>query len=332
MMLLAGDLGGTKTLLMLVRRHTQGLEIIFEQRYASADYPGLEPLVSTFLQAAPVHDPIDAACFAIAGPVHDEAGRQSAQLTNLPWRLDSRDLASALDIPRLALINDFAGIAYALDILGTDSLATLQTGHAQQDAPRLVAGAGTGFGLAAVLPGADGPRVLASESGHSGFAPADERQWRLWRFVQSREGLCTREHLLSGTGLKRVFDFMCADTHREPGPDFAEALAQGDPAVPITQFALTRDDPLARDTLALFCDVYAAQLGDLALNFLPHGGIYIAGGIAPRILSFLQTPRFIARFNDKPPMETLIRDIPLHVILDTRAGVLGAAEHAARLS
>ncbi len=332
MNLLAGDLGGTKTLLMLAHRHAEGIEVIFEQRFASADYPGLEALVSEFLRAAPSHDPIEAACFAIAGPVHDEAGRQGAQLTNLPWRLDSRDLASALDIPRLALINDFAGIAYALDTLGYDALATLQTGRVQQDAPRLVAGAGTGFGLAAVLPGPTGPRVLASESGHSGFAPADDRQGRLWGFVQSREGLCTREHLLSGAGLKRIFDFMRADTGREPGPAFARALAQGDPAAPITQFALTQDDPLAQDTLELFCDVYAAQLGDLALNFLAHGGIYIAGGIAPRILPYLQAPRFIARFNDKPPMEALIRDIPVHVILDTRAGVLGAAEHAARLS
>jgi glucokinase len=329
MNLLAADVGGTKTLLMLARDRHGRLEFDHLTRFESQDYPDFESMARQFLaqcHTAPEH--LQGACLAVAGPVEDEAeGRRHARLTNLPWELDSEHLGRALGIPAVALINDFEGIAHSLPVLADSALATLQQGQADPAGPRLLVGAGTGLGVCTICPGQE---LLPGEAGHGGFAPADAQQARLWQFVVREKGRCTREHLLSGSGLARIAAYLQTEDHA-PGPALAEAMAREDPAAALCRFALQDTDPLARDTLRLFVRIYGAQTGDLALVVLPTGGVYLAGGIAPRILPLLQNGDFMAAFVNKAPMGHLLTRFPVKVITDPNAGLLGAAHHAHRL-
>lgn len=330
MMLLAGDIGGTKTFLVLARTGDHGIERLHEARYPSATYSDLASMVSDFLATAPDGPhAIMGACFALAGPIQNHHDRQQAQLTNLPWRLDSEDLQHALDIPQIRLINDFAAIGHALATLPPKALATLQAGQPDPTAPSLVVGAGTGLGVCTFCPGDNGPpRLLPAEAGHANFAPANLRQLRLAEYVLAREGRCTREYLCSGDGLRRAYAFVCDEAGLAPGA----ALAARDPAAAVAQAALAGSDPQAVDAMSLFVEIYAGQAADLALAVLPFGGVYLAGGIAPKILSRLREPDVIAAFTDRPPMQALLEAMPLQVILDEHAGLAGALECARRLA
>ncbi|ANB02328.1 glucokinase [Ectothiorhodospira sp. BSL-9] len=330
MKILAGDIGGTKTLLMLADVSDGRLTALARERYASADYPDLAPMVRAFLSDAGLpRDDIDAACFALAGPVVHQQGVDRARLTNLPWELESTRLAQDLGIPRVALLNDFEGIGHSLDDLPAEALHSLQTGQADPAGVRLVVGAGTGLGVCIVPPGQP-LRVLPTESGHANFAPADARQARLWQYVTDQEGCCTREHLLSGRGLGRIARFLVAQG-QTPGESLGPALEGDDPAPVISQLALEGSDPVAVEVVALFLAVYGGQTGDLALGCLPFGGVFIAGGIAPRLLPQMHEGSFIEAFCHKPPMTHLLERMPVQVIGDTDAGLLGAARHAASL-
>ncbi len=326
MHVLAADIGGTKTLIALGRQERGRLHLDTPQRFESAAFPDFETLARTFLKHEGV-DPtrISSACLAIAGPVEGDAERQQARLTNLPWQLDSASLADSLGIARVVLINDFEGVAHSVDDLPASSLATLQAGEPDPAGPRLVVGAGTGLGVCAVC--ANGAGLLPGEGGHAGFSPSDAQQIRLWQFVTREEGRCTREHLLSGRGIARIAAFLQTEGHA-PGPALADAMAEGDPAAALSRFALRGDEPLARETLRLFVRLYGAQTGDLALGVLPTGGVYLAGGIAPRILPLLQNGDFIAAFCRKPPMSHLLARLPVKVINEPNAGLMGAARWA----
>lgn len=331
MKLLAGDIGGTKTLLRLSEtgpdRH---MATLHEARYPSAEHADLAPIVRDFLARAPdgPHS-VAAACFALAGPVQDSGGSQRARLTNLPWQLDSHQLERALEIPRIRLINDFAGVGYSIGALPPAALTTLQAGQPDPTAPSLVLGAGTGLGVCTLCPVPGGaPRLLAAEAGHANFSPADEQQSRLAGFVREREGHCTREHLLSGIGLQRIYEFVCQEAGLEP----AAIRGAADPPAAISQLGLTGDDPLAAEALGLFVRIYAGQAADLALAVLPFAGVYLAGGIAPKILARLREPDVITAFTDRPPMRALLEAMPLRVVLDQAAGLTGALECARRLA
>lgn len=328
MMVLAGDVGGTKTLLCLARVRGGEVERVVEERYVSAEFDDFAALVRRFRREARNREPISAICLAVAGPVEGNEEHQHTRLTNLPWTLDTKELADTLEIPRVALINDFAGIAYSLPFLGEDELVTLQEGRSNAEGTRLIAGAGTGLGICALLPGG---QVLSTEGGHAGFSPADAEEARLFSFVAAREGRCSREHLLSGRGLVRMLDFLVKDTDLTPSTVLAEAMTADDPAAAISELGLTGSDALATRTLSLFTSIYASQLGDLALTFLARGGVYIAGGIAPKILSVLKGREFPETFNNKPPMRHLLEAMPIRVILNPSAGLLGAIAYAASL-
>ncbi|AHK78361.1 glucokinase [Ectothiorhodospira haloalkaliphila] len=330
MKILAGDIGGTKTLLMLADVSDDRLTALARERYASADYPDLAPMVRAFLSDAGLpRDNIDAACFALAGPVARAQGVERARLTNLPWELESTRLAQDLGIPRVALLNDFEGIGHSLDDLPAEALHTLQAGRAEPDGVRLVVGAGTGLGVCIVPPGQP-LQVLPTESGHADFAPANAAQDRLWQYVTDLDGRCSREHLLSGRGLGRVAGFLVAQG-QSPGQTLSQALEGDDPAPVISQLALEGSDPVAVEAMDLFLAVYGGQTGDLALGCLPFGGVFIAGGIAPRLLPRMREGGFIEAFRSKPPMTHLLERMPVQVIGDTDAGLLGAARHAASL-
>lgn len=314
-MILAGDIGGTNTRLVLapadaIRTWHN------ERRYPSADFADLDTLLDAYLQTCEVRPA--RACLAIAGPVQGTPEHSRAQVTNLPWSLDSAALAERHGLDRVRLVNDFAAIGYALDALQPADLACLQPGRPVAGGNRAVIGAGTGLGHANVLSHGAGTGVIAAEAGHTDFAPRTPLQWELRQALAEELGEVSWEHLVSGPGLVRLYRFFC----RREAVAAPIDTAATDAAARITAAAET--DPAAGRALAEFVQLYASQAGNWALCTLPHGGLFIAGGIAPRILERLRRPEFLAAFHAKGPMRGLMQDFPVHVITHAQPGLLGA--------
>jgi len=320
MRVLAGDIGGTHTRLCLAEKEAEKIHIVREQIFASRQYPDFLSIVKAFLQNNPDPRP-EAACFAVAGPVRD----QQARVTNLPWLLKSTQLKKSLSISKLALINDFQAVGYGLATLAEGRFVTLQNGQPEKHARRALIGAGTGLGISCLIY-QDGCYVpYPSEGGHVGFAPADDLQIRLLRYLQRSLDYVCYEHLLSGAGLQRIYRFFLEEngSHSE----FSESIMQAeDPAVGITRHALLGDDELAVQSLDCFIRIYGAQAGNVALNYLAGGGVYIAGGIAPKIIERLNSDCFLAAFHDKGVMSELMQSFPIKVVMEEQVGLLGAAE------
>jgi glucokinase len=324
---LAADVGGTKTLLQLRRIDSAGnSQPVAEQRYQSAAFASLEDMVGHFI-AESVQGQPNSACFAVAGPVHQGADWQTARLTNLPWQLDSRHLSERLGIPRVALLNDFQAIGYSLDELPAEDLATLHAATTRHGGPRLVVGAGTGLGVCTLYP--DNGRYLSypSEGGHMAFAPQDSQQQQLLTFMRQEHERVSCERLISGTGLVNIYRFLLPPEQRHSDP----LLQQADPAAAIGEQAVSGSHALAAEAATLFSRLYGAFTGDLALTTLPSGGIFIAGGIAPKLLSHLQDGTFMQAYLDKGRMRELVNGFPVQVITNPHCGLLGAAHYAARL-
>lgn len=318
-MLLAGDIGGTKTLLEIGRFDGARWRPAFAARYAAAAHDGFDEVLRRFLGewAAAGGGAIEAACFGAAGPVG--AGR--VRLTNLGWTLEAAALAREFRIPRVELVNDFAAAASGIERLEASALAVLQAGVAVARAPRLVLGAGTGLGVAGLVWAGGCYRVLAGEAGHAAFAPADETQAALWRELHAQSGRVCVEDVVSGPGLARIDAFV---RRRRGAPPAADAA----PAAVVAR-ALAGDAASAQ-ALDLFIDCYGAAAGDLALGWLPFGGVYVAGGIAPKILPRLREGGFVAAFTAKGDYAATLARLPLAVVCEERLGLLGCASLAAR--
>jgi glucokinase len=311
-MRLAGDIGGTKVLLALVDERGN---IIRERRFASADFSEFAPLLGEFLRDNTAS--IDGGCLGVAGPVADDG--RSARITNLPWTIDAATLERrfALAPGRLKLVNDFAAAAMGVTVAAAGELVTLQAGEPQATGVKLVVGAGTGLGMATLLPEGDGYRVLPSEGGHVGFAPADETQAQVWAALLQEHGRVTAERVVSGPGLVGIHRILAA------GPGAAAGAAALDPAA-IVERALA-GDAAARRSVDVFIAAYGAFAGDMALALMARGGVYLAGGIAARILPLLQSGPFIKAFNAKAEHALLAARMPVHVATDPRLGLRGAA-------
>lgn len=328
-LILAADVGGTKTLLQLRRldgtQRASGVPVS-ERRYPSNAFDSLEAMVQRFLEESGQPLP-RSACFAVAGPVTEEAGRQRARLTNLPWQLDTSRMEATLSIPTIALLNDFQAVGYSLDSLTDDELSPLHSVPARPRGPRLALGAGTGLGACLVMPDGDAVTSYASEAGHIAFAPRDEEQQALLGYTQSELERVSYERLVSGSGLVRIYRFLL---YRRGLAEEDPLLEADDPAAAIGGHALAGDHPVALEAVTLFSRLYGAIAGDLALACLPSGGVYIAGGIAPKLLPCLQQGAFMQAFFDKGRMAGLMYRFPVHVITNTQSGLLGAASYAAR--
>jgi glucokinase len=330
-LLLAGDIGGTKTLLSLYRSSATGLECLAETRYPSADWSDLAPMVREFLAAggpAAGATP-EAACFAVAGPViHGQA-----HLTNLHWQLDERRLAEECGVSRVALVNDFAVLVYGLPHLGESQLAAVRAGQALEGAPLLVLGAGTGLGVALGVPTASGLLALPTEGGHGTFAPHTEAEWRLSRWLQADLGVerLSIERVVSGTGLGAVARWLLAERHPDGAlPPWASAL-DGDDWPAAVAGAAEAGDPLASAARALWLSAYGAVTGDLALTSLCRGGIWLAGGTASKQLEGLRSPTFLEAFLAKGRLRPVLEPIPIQAITDPAVGVFSAACRARML-
>lgn len=314
---LAGDIGGTKTLLSL--SIAGGLEPFIQKSYLSVAYSGLENIVEEFLEDAGIND-ISTACFAVAGPVEGKV----VKLTNLSWSVDSDALAERYDIKRVTLINDFEAVGYGVAALKSTDLLTLQPGMEVTQGIRLVLGAGTGLGVAWLTWHEGAYRVHPSEGGHMDFAPADDMQCLLLRYLQHRHSHVSYERIVSGPGLIAIFEFMRDTGLATPSSQLLAAMNKDDAAAALTKFAQADNEPIARMTVDLFLSVYGAFAGNLALAALPGGGIYIAGGIASKISARMQGGEFINAFLSKGRFGGILGKMPLHMVLNPNIGLMGA--------
>ncbi len=311
MLLLCGDIGGTKTLLQLVQVQIDKIDILNQQRYASADYAQFDLILDDFLRANYDKDAIKAACFGVAGPVINSGISQSASITNLPWQMDSAALASHFDLPYVALINDFQAVGYGISALSDDDIESLQTGMAHDHGNQVVIGAGTGLGVAQLIWAGNEYKIIPTEGGHADFAPADEQQIRLSDYLIKHKGRSSIEFVLSGPGLVNTFSFINEQNHQINSDEYQRIMQSADPAAEITSTADADHETCAYQALKLFVQAYGGQAGNFALSCLALGGVYIAGGIAPRILPHLRDGLFIEAFNAKGKMSQLMQRIPV---------------------
>lgn len=327
MKILAGDIGGTKTLLQVAEVQGTSIDVLLEERFDSHAYDSFDALLQQFLTHAgeQQHQPA-AACIGIAGPVN--AGE--ARVTNLPWRMNAAQLQQQSGIPHISFINDFQAVGYGIEALQDDDLATLQAGEPVPHSVRCVIGAGTGLGEGMLIWQDDHYEAYASEGGHVGFAPVDDVQLELLRFMRSRFDIVSYERLVSGPGLGNIFDFICQHWNTPVCESLRHALQQGDKAAAIAQAALSHSDEQAQRALEIFISIYGAQAGNLALTTMAHDGVYIAGGIAPKILPALQQGDFMTAFSDKGKMQHLMPSFPVKVITNANVGIMGAALVASR--
>ncbi|MGH7410250.1 MAG: glucokinase [Candidatus Methylomirabilis sp.] len=324
-MILAGDIGGTKTLLALYEGSRGALSQVREEAFQSGDALSLEEILQRFLRpGSPAL--LQAACFAVAGPVIDG----KCKTTNLPWELDEAQLGEALHT-RVRLLNDLEGAAYGLLSLGPDEIEVLQPAVKRQGNVALIA-AGTGLGEAILVRAGERHQVIASEGGHADFAPRSDLETALLGYLRQEYGHVSYERLLSGPGLHNIYRFL-RDTGYAPEPAWLkERLATADPSAVISEAALSAGDPLCAAALDLFVSIYGAEAGNLALKSLALGGVFVGGGIAPKILPKLRDGSFVKAFCDKGRMAGLMRSLEVSVVLNPRMALIGAATVACELS
>jgi glucokinase len=323
-MLLAGDVGGTKTSLAVYSAEAGPNAPLSQATYLSAEYPSLQSLAHDFLSQVDL--PVERAVFGVAGPVI--AGH--AEITNLSWVISEAELQTALSLSSVVLLNDLQAIATGVPFLEAEDLHTLSAGEAVLHGTIAVIAPGTGLGEAFLTWDGSRYRAHGTEGGHVDFAPADELQDGLLRYVRERFGHVSYERVCSGMGLPNIYDYL-RDTGYATEPEWlAQALqAAGDRTPVIVETALSseRSSTLCMATLDMFIAILGAEAGNLALKVLATGGMYIGGGIAPRILRRLQQGRFLERLQAKGRFSELLSRIPVHVILNPKVALLGAACH-----
>lgn len=321
-MILAGDVGGTKAHLALYDFIDGKLVYSRDQRFAAKEYSGLEDIVKEFLGPQKV----TAACFGVPGPVRN--GR--LRLTNLPWTLDSHELSVNLGITHVFLINDLEANGYGVAELSADQIYTLSEGDVSQIGNRALIAAGTGLGEAMLIWDGRTHTPYPSEGGHADYAPRNEDEIDLLRFLKQKyNGRISYERVISGMGLTSIYEFLREVRGMEEPPKLAERIATApDPNAVITEMALAAKSEICEKALDMFVSAYGAEAGNMALKLLSVGGVYIGGGIAPRILEKLKDGTFLKAFTDKGRLSQLLINMPVRVILDSRAALLGAAAYA----
>jgi glucokinase len=345
MTVLAGDIGGTNTRLAIYDAIAAGaangdrpaLLPLFERTYPSAAHASLDVIAEAFLLEATSQigagAKVSSACFGIAGPIENNMCRA----TNLPWIVDGRELSVRLGIERVTLVNDFYAAALGVTVVGPSDVVLLGGGPPAAQGPIAVLGAGTGLGQAFLLWSASENRyqVVSSEGGHVDLAARTPLEQGLVQFLTVKYGRVSCERVLSGQGLVDVYTFLNEEpasgvlSRREAVPLLGGAVGHKDPAAAISERALAGTDPVCEMALAIFCSVLGAVAGNLALMMLATGGVFVAGGIAPRVLPFLQRGGFREAFDRKGRLHTLVERIPAYVVTHPQPGLLGAATVAA---
>lgn len=323
MKVLAGDIGGTKTRLGVFEIDGRDCRLRQQKSFPSADYAGLGEIVAEFLASG--DNDCRAACFGIAGPV---VGRR-VQVTNLPWVVDANELEVDTGIGRVILLNDLEATGWGVSGLGDDQVAVLNPGQTGAIGNGAVIAAGTGLGEGGIYWDGEVGRPFACEGGHSSFAPTDKVGDRLLRFLRRTLDHVSWERVLSGPGIASIFRFMVEDSGEAAPEWFEEADRLGDPVPAISERAAGNRCDLCVRTLDLYVRLYGQEAGNLALKLMATGGLWVGGGIAPKILPILEKGGFIDGFLAKGRMRPLLEATPVKVILDDRTALFGAARRAA---
>ncbi len=328
MRIIAGDIGGTNSRLVLAEYTATGRLVLAEKHYLSAEYDDFVEVLIQFLNEHDIRPLVDAACFAIAGPVESAV----VSLTNLPWKIRREQLCDILETPEVSLINDFVAVAHGISTLDSSDFLVLQQGLAAENNPvtadAAVVGAGTGLGVAHLVWQKDHYKPYSSEAGHVGFAPENALQTELLASLQRTHEHVSLEWVLSGKGLVTIYHFLHEVTGLPESPDIREAMHGSDPAQVISEYALIQNDDLCLRTLEMFIDIYGAAAGNAALHYYPIAELYIAGGIAAKIKSRMADGRFTAAFNNKGAMSSVLQKITIKLITQEKVGLYGALSYA----
>jgi glucokinase len=321
-MILAGDVGGTNTRLGLFELNQDRPQAVTIQIFPSGQYPSLETIVELFLKEH--RQQITCACVGIAGPIKDGI----CETPNLPWIADSRKLAGLLGISNVELINDLEANAHGISVLSKEDLVVLHAGRPDSNGNAGLISAGTGLGEAGLHWVDEYYQPFASEGGHVDFAPRNPLEIELLVFLLKSMGHVSYERVLSGPGLHNIYRFLVETGRVEEPLWLKNELQQKNPSAVISKLALESRVPACEQALDIFVSIYGAEAGNLALKVLATGGIFIGGGIAPKILPKLKEPAFLDAFWSKGRMKDLLKDVPVHVIINDKTALLGAARVA----
>ena len=322
MLVLAGDIGGTTTRLAFFRSGEAGTEVVARETFPSRSHGTLAAIVQAFVAATGLV--AERACFGIAGPV-----RGGRVLTpNLPWLVDGNELAALLGVAQVTLINDLQANAYGIPLLQESDFALLNPGEAEPTGAIAVISAGTGLGETIAVWDGTMHRPLPGEGGHADFAPRNELESELLLHLRAEHGRVSVERVVSGPGLVNIYRFLRDRRHLAETPAVNEAMATGVPAAIISRAAMDGSCPLCAQALDLFVSLYGAEAGNLALRALATGGVYIGGGIAPKIIDRLRGPLFMRAFTAKGRLSPLLETLPVRVILNEHTALLGAGRCA----
>ncbi len=320
---ICGDIGGTKTLLWLGKSIGSEFQVHLEYQYSSNSFKDFPEILCNFLNKTKTitnnQNPI-AACFAVAGPVKD----QHTNLTNLPWQIDAKKIAKEFSIPIVTLINDFEAAALSIETLVESDLKVLQAGEPKAQSMRVILGAGTGMGVAWLTWRKNCYLPIPTEAGHMDFAPSNELQDDFLIYQRKKFGHVSIERVLSGNGLVDIFNFLQVGLNKNN--ELVQTNLNTTNAATVTDLALKKNHPIAVKSLDLFVEIYGAYSGNLALAGLCHGGVYIAGGIAPKIIDKLKDGNFIRLFCEKGRYSKMMKDFPVYVVMNPKIGAMGAAQ------
>src|SRR5579863_1660910 len=321
-MILAGEIGATRTRLAAFETEGNRLQSVVEKNYPSQEHDGLSGILADFIKTEGI--PVHSACLGVAGPVR--AGR--SKISNLPWVIDARDVAKQLRLNSVGLLNDLEAFAYGIDGLESKDFITLSEGLEDAEGNRAVISAKTGMGMAGLYWDGFRHHPFACEGGHADFAPRNDLQMELFAYVQKKHGHVSCERILSGPGIKNIYDFLRDAKKGEEPAWLQEQLgsAQDQPAL-ISRLALEKKAAICEQTLAIFVSVFGAEAGNCALRYMSTGGIFIGGTIAAKIAPAMQSQGFMQAFLDKGRMEVLLKDMPVQIIANDDCGLIGAARY-----
>lgn len=335
MVVLSGDVGGTTTRMQFTdfSSTSNTIAVIATKHYHNSDYSNFLDIVTSFFKETnQQHDFVMSACFGVAGPIIKEV----VNVTNLPWVIEAQQIKNKLSLDRVELINDFAAIGYGIEVLKPEDLFTLQVGKQQQDGVIAYIGAGTGLGIGFMTCQDGKYSVHSTEGGHVDFAPIDAIQADLLKYLHTMYHRISFERVLSGIGLVNIYRFV--RDHKifgeKENPDLRfliDSRKKIDIAATVAEYAIKHKDIMAMRALDIFIRIYGAAVGNLALTTLPFGGLYVVGGIAPKLLKQIKRGGFMEAFGDKGRMSNLIKTIPLHIVLNKDIGLQGAAVRARQL-
>ena len=321
-MILAGEIGATRTRLAAFETEGNQLQCAVEKTYMSQQHDGLAGILADFIKTEGI--PVHSACFGVAGPVR--AGR--SKISNLPWVIDAREIAKQLRLHSVGLLNDLEAYAYGIDGLESKDFITLSEGAEGAEGNRAVISAKTGLGMAGLYWDGFRHHPFACEGGHADFAPRNDLQMELLAYLQKKYGRISCERILSGPGIKNIYDFL-RDAHKAEEPEWlrTQMSAAPDPPALISQMALESKSAICDQTLSIFVSVFGAETGNCALNFMSTGGIFIGGSIAAKIIRKMNDPVFLESFLDKGRMATILKDMPVKIVVNDDSGMIGAARY-----